>query len=65
MVSKKIREQIYNVVDRNVRRALYKTATDREISYGLFNHVHSKIHSQVCSEISVQVKENIVYEIRK
>lgn len=69
MVSKKISEQISNVVERNVRGDLFKKATDREISYGLFNYVHKQIcvevWAQVCGEISVQLKENIVYEIRK
>jgi len=62
-----VSKKIYNVVDRNVRRTLYKTATDGEISYGLFNHVHKQIcvevWAQVCGEISVQLKENIVYDI--
>jgi hypothetical protein len=69
MISKKISEQISNVVERNVRGDLFKKSTDREISYGLFNRVHSQIcvevWAQVCGEISVQLKENIVYEIRK
>ena len=69
MVSKKIREQIYNVVDRNVCRSLYKTATDGEISYGLFNHVHKQIcvevWTQISDEVHVQLKHNIIHEIRK
>jgi len=68
-VNQSVGKQIYDVVDRNVRRVLYKTATDREISYGLFNHVHKQTYvevwAQVCSEISVQLKENIIREIRK
>lgn len=69
VVSNKIREQIFDVVDRNVRRGMYKTTTDGEISYGLFNHVHKQIcvevWAQVCGEISVQLKDNIVHEISK
>lgn len=68
-VSKKIGKQIYDVADRNIRGDVFKKAVDGKISYKLFSHVHLQIclevWAQVCSEISVQLKENIIREISK
>jgi hypothetical protein len=68
-VSQSVGKQFYDVADRNIRGDVFKKAIDGEISYKLFGHVHLQIclavWAQVSAEVNIQLKENIIHEIRK
>jgi hypothetical protein len=68
-VSQSVGKQIYDVADRNIRGDVFKKAVDGKISYKLFSHVHLQIclevWAQVSAEVNIQLKENIIHEIRK